>query len=492
MTRRFEPLQPLTDSSIGSGLFRAWLGDGVRLPGEAVSWQATQELERALAAEPGPPRWLNGEPPAAEVVVTGQQPGLLGGPLYTLLKIATTIALAGQRTAAGRTTVPVFWSADDDDDWTEAFETVAWIPGEQRLRRLSVPPTRAAPGQRPRPVGDLPVAGAGCEAIDWIAAIAALRPGGLADDLLQIHARVRDGGGTWRQLRGKVLERLFPQAGLRTVSGGDASLHAAAAPLYERILATRSDLSERAAERGDALRAAGWHAQIQGGSLHRPLFRMRDGRREHLAEGEKAAAGDLRPGVLLRSPVQDWLLRPAAVVVGPGELAYLRQLDPVYAALQVEAPARVARLFAWCAPAGLDPSLLTAHGRSGAPAPERIARLADQVADRAATVLGEILARELEVDTDRAEALARGRARRIRKGVASLLAGEARRAAQAIAPRDPVWVFPQEQRQERTLAASVAAALWGEELIETLLAAADDHLRRGRNGDWTEYRIEVE
>ena len=41
---------------------------------------------------------------AAEVVVTGQQPGLLGGPLYTLLKVATTVALARHRSAVGRPT----------------------------------------------------------------------------------------------------------------------------------------------------------------------------------------------------------------------------------------------------------------------------------------------------------------------------------------------------------------------------------------------------
>ena len=64
----------------------------------------------------------------ADVVVTGQQPGYLGGPLYTLYKVAPTIALARQRTALGRPTVPVFWSGDDDSDLAEALDPVAWAP----------------------------------------------------------------------------------------------------------------------------------------------------------------------------------------------------------------------------------------------------------------------------------------------------------------------------------------------------------------------------
>ncbi|MBE0564553.1 MAG: bacillithiol biosynthesis BshC, partial [Krumholzibacteria bacterium] len=64
----------------------------------------------------------------AGVVVTGQQPGFLGGPLYTLHKIATAVALARDLSAAGRPTVPVFWSGDDDDDLAEAFAPVAWSP----------------------------------------------------------------------------------------------------------------------------------------------------------------------------------------------------------------------------------------------------------------------------------------------------------------------------------------------------------------------------
>src|SRR5690606_3523427 len=61
--------------------------------------------------------------PRARVVVTGQQCGLLGGPLYTLYKAIGAVRWA-ERLAKelGRPVVPIFWAASDDHD----FEEVSW------------------------------------------------------------------------------------------------------------------------------------------------------------------------------------------------------------------------------------------------------------------------------------------------------------------------------------------------------------------------------
>ena len=58
--------------------------------------------------------------PSSVAVVTGQQAGLFGGPLFTLLKAVTAIRLA-ERTAADYRvpTVAVFWIDAEDHDWNE-------------------------------------------------------------------------------------------------------------------------------------------------------------------------------------------------------------------------------------------------------------------------------------------------------------------------------------------------------------------------------------
>jgi len=58
--------------------------------------------------------------PASVAVVTGQQAGLFGGPLFTLLKALTAMRLADDlRTRRNVPAVPVFWIDAEDHDWDE-------------------------------------------------------------------------------------------------------------------------------------------------------------------------------------------------------------------------------------------------------------------------------------------------------------------------------------------------------------------------------------
>ena len=89
------------------------------------------------------------------VITTGQQPGLFGGPVYTLSKALSALALAtALEKLTGIPVAPVFWAATDDADFREASRIAVSVPGG--ARELVMEP--AAPIGVPMskmPLGDL-------------------------------------------------------------------------------------------------------------------------------------------------------------------------------------------------------------------------------------------------------------------------------------------------------------------------------------------------
>jgi len=180
------------------------------------------------------------------------------------------------------------------------------------------------------------------------------------------------------------------------------------------------------------------------------------------------------------------------VVVGPAEAAYLRQLDPLYDALGLRRCPLVPRLTAWLLPPDFDRGPLVAGGRErlprGAPGPAWL----DDWLESATADLARHLAEGLDLGEERAWNLAAGRVRRWRKGLHSLVAGEARRQAESRPGRGPAWILPEGRRQERRLAWYGALARWGMPLRDALLAAAVVHLEEGAGGNWRELEITVD
>ena len=86
------------------------------------------------------------------VVTTGQQPGLFGGPLYTVSKALTAIALARRLEAILEAPVlALFWVASDDHDWEEANHVHVLDPANT-LHRLALegdPDSTRSMGRRP-------------------------------------------------------------------------------------------------------------------------------------------------------------------------------------------------------------------------------------------------------------------------------------------------------------------------------------------------------
>ena len=86
----------------------------------------------------------------AAAVVTGQQVGLFGGPMFAIYKALTAVKLAEEATAAGVDAVPVFWLATSDHDLAEVNHVS--LPGPDGLLRTL---TTSSHGVAGAPVSDV-------------------------------------------------------------------------------------------------------------------------------------------------------------------------------------------------------------------------------------------------------------------------------------------------------------------------------------------------
>ena len=113
-------------------------------------------LLKAVAAAPG------------YFVTTGQQPGLFGGPLYTLYKALSAARLAEDlERLLDKPVMALFWMASEDHDWEEAAQA-GLLDGANELRRLDLGPE---PGLARRALAETPMGPAAEEAVARFAAL---------------------------------------------------------------------------------------------------------------------------------------------------------------------------------------------------------------------------------------------------------------------------------------------------------------------------------
>jgi bacillithiol biosynthesis cysteine-adding enzyme BshC len=334
------------------------------LPGDLP--EARRIAPEVLAALEGRHRAL-GSPPqvfaslqlladGAAAVVTGQQAGLLGGPLYTLCKTLTAIRVARALTARhGRPFVPVFWAETDDHDADEVNR--AWTLGAAGPVSFSLPLPET---HREAPVGTIPLGSEARRVVEdfFAAAPASEFTAGLAEDLI----RDAEASPDWRTWFARHLDRLFGRHGLVVADPLEPRLAGCARLLWAQVLEEPLALTAICQERARRITALGFKPVLQKMEKRTPFFLVEDGRRlpvtyerglfrtaaaDHtllaLLRRLDERPGDFSAAVHLRPQLQDFLLPTVAYVAGPTELAYFLQVLPGYRALGIPAPAIVLR-----------------------------------------------------------------------------------------------------------------------------------------------------
>jgi uncharacterized protein YllA (UPF0747 family) len=507
---RTEPLGggPLARAALSRELAHAWYppmpvgaaewrlhADAVRLQYSAGAWlelmrpafdargEAAARLERSAAG-------------AGIVVTTGQQPGLFGGPLYTLSKAISARALADALEAqTGMPVAPVFWAATDDADFEEARGTTVALDGEARTLRMEGAPAEGTP-MSAMPLGDdVPALYEQLARASGSAAYAAA--------LDAVHESYRPGatvGGAYVRLLRTLLEPL----GIAVLDASHPSVREAGFNVLRRALLQSATIEAALVERSAAIVAGGFTPQVPDVPGKSLVFRYDgDGRKARLGIAEARAAvpgvarGSLGPNVLLRPVMERSILPTAAYVAGPGEYAYFAQVSAVATALGMPQPLAVPR---WSTTVvephvrralqrvGLDvDALRDPHGpearlaRAAMPAVVRdaLATMQEAVA-RAGDALAADASASALVPTAAVEGTTRAIAHRVGRLERRYVAALKRRddedtRALAIAR---AALYPDGGRQERTLNAIPLLARQGPGLLDDMLAAARAHADR--------------
>jgi uncharacterized protein YllA (UPF0747 family) len=269
-------------------------------------------------------------------ITTGQQPALFTGPLYTVYKALSAVALA-QRIERERDipVVPVFWVAGDDHDFAEANhaavlgrdgELVKIVLRERPHEAPQLPLFRELLGPEIRTALDaldaaFPDSECKPDVRHWLEVC--YRP----------DANLADAGA-------EALQQLLVGRGLAVFRAHDRSAKRAAAPWLLRGL--------------DVTLEDGLTPVLVEGKLGRDRVRKdgdefvlrRSGERCTRAQLERIATDTperLSPNVLLRPVIEAALFPTLAYVGGPGEMEYLPEAAPLFSSLGVAPQAHVPR-----------------------------------------------------------------------------------------------------------------------------------------------------
>ncbi len=288
-------------------------------------------------------------------VVTGQQLGILGGPLYTVYKIITAIKLAGELTNKYPEVnfVPVFWLEGEDHDFEE-IRHVSISDETNACKRISYAMPEGFEEEK-YSVGSVVIT----EEIDafFHTMEGSLRKTDFTNDFLPDLKRFYAQGKTFKVAFKELLFRLFDAYGLVIFDPADPLAKKLVSSVYVKEIkefrAHTAALIERSAELEEV-----YHAQVKVRPLN--LFYHVDGKRyaidpdeeggfklrkkrmkfsvDELLKDAEQNPSNFSPNVLLRPICQDALLNTAFYVGGPSEISYFAQVMPLYDFFDIPAP----------------------------------------------------------------------------------------------------------------------------------------------------------
>lgn len=279
-------------------------------------------------------------------VVTGQQLGLFGGPMYTLYKIITVIKLTRQfkERFEEYNFIPVFWLEGDDHDFNE----IRWIKLINNLNELKeVTYAEEIPEEdAKKSVGTLTLTKEIISVLEDIKM--SLRETEFSPALISRLSEIYSEGKTIKQAFKELIFWLFDEYGLVILDPQDKEIKSLLVPVFIKEIEGFREHTQKLVLTSAKLEEV-YHAQVkikpvnlfystdEGRYSIEPVdntFRLRRKRKqftkEELIETIQNEPERFSPNVLLRPICQDYLLPTALYIAGPSEIAYFAQVTPLY------------------------------------------------------------------------------------------------------------------------------------------------------------------
>ena len=321
---------------IGSG----WMGRSVAVSHAEALADALRSQSLSFAAGDLALRNIELLRGGARAVVTGQQVGLFGGPLLTILKAATAVARAKEASATtGISHVPIFWLATEDHDLAEVDQV-------KLLSKHAVETLRIGLTDSAKPVGGIRIGPEVEQCLDQASELLAYAP--VCDLLRECYTPDATLGSAFA----RFMTRLFAGHGLIVMDAAGAEFHALGKSVFRAAIERAGEFEDALIVRTRELAAEGYHAQVlvkPGSSLlfllddatgvRNLLRRVRDNvwkagthtfSTSELLDILEAEPRRLSPNALLRPVFQDTILPTAAYIGGPAEIAYFAQSEVLY------------------------------------------------------------------------------------------------------------------------------------------------------------------
>jgi len=293
----------------------------------------------------------------AVCVFAGQQAGLFGGPLLTLIKALAVVKAARLYSEQlHRPVIPMFWIAGDDHDFEEANHTfVLTRAGEICRATYQTPPPSELPMAEirlddPQELDRLKSQLGDC-----------LGETDFTGDLFKTISRAYAPGDTMVTAFGKLMAHLTRALGLVLFSPGDADVKRLAVPFFKTVVETGGEIHDSLMATNQAIAQCGYHIQVQKKDNATHLFYNLDGRKPVMRDGDRYVAGEssftrtelvaeieahperFSPDVMTRPVLQSFLFPVVSQKGGPAEIAYLAQLNPLFGLFDLPAPVHRAR-----------------------------------------------------------------------------------------------------------------------------------------------------